>query len=408
MVGRELVPGKAATLDLREVSARRTLHDVRQKGHTYVELRQVGKHSIFFCTLCLTECYNERVLSDHLNGSLHARRYTAAKITLFGPNPWPFSDGVLFFTNLYEDDPLLSPFYSQKSLIASEHSSGDKDDLHSRFTNRSTLNLSYADTGCNLNRNGGDDSIGVDVDGQRSSSRASGLDISRNVLGKASNHNETDICLTIPGVLLKEEVSTLNVRLLGIGHIACRILETKEVHGKITRMWCAWLGQGVDDGSDKWKLSSNCEFAIVNFSYTYGLGRNWPSDDQDPPSSPGSVLESDDTGRQRKKRKKSCLHQEKTTEDLPVHCGSPAQDCPGLDDSAADAPVQLQTRLISSKTVRQELRKQKRLAAERACDICRQPMLPGKDVATLLNCKTGKLACSSRNTNGVSVSKGVN
>ncbi|XP_008806547.2 uncharacterized protein LOC103719200 [Phoenix dactylifera] len=400
MVGKELVPGKAATLDLREVSARRTLHDVRQKGHTYVELRQVGKHSIFFCTLCLTECYNERVLSDHLKGSLHARRYAGAKITLFAPNPWPFSDGVLFFTNLYADDPFLSVLFSQKSLIAGEHSSGDKNELNSRFADSSTVNLSSADTGCDLNRNAGDPSIGVDVDGQRSSSRGSGLDLARNGLEKTSNHNETDSCLTIPGVLLKEEVSNLNVRLLGIGHIACRILETNEVCGKVTRMWCAWLGQGEVDGSNKWKSSPNCEFAIVNFSYTYGLGRNWPSDDQDPPASPGSVLEIDDTGRQRKKRKKSCLNQEKTTEDPTIHCGSSVQDCPGMDDSAADAPEKLQTRLISSKTARQELRKQKRLASERACDICRQPMLPGKDVATLLNCKTGKLACSSRNTNG--------
>jgi hypothetical protein len=50
--------------------------------------------------------------------------------------------------------------------------------------------------------------------------------------------------------------------------------------------------------------------------------------------------------------------------------------------------------------VRRELRKQKRIAAEKVCDICGRPMLPGKDVATLLNCNTGNLACSSRNSSG--------
>ncbi|KAL8117762.1 hypothetical protein AgCh_015595 [Apium graveolens] len=42
-------------------------------------------------------------------------------------------------------------------------------------------------------------------------------------------------------------------------------------------------------------------------------------------------------------------------------------------------------KLISSKTVRKELRKHQRVAAERMCDICQHNVLPGKDVATLMN-----------------------
>ncbi|KAL8147421.1 hypothetical protein AgCh_004940 [Apium graveolens] len=57
-------------------------------------------------------------------------------------------------------------------------------------------------------------------------------------------------------------------------------------------------------------------------------------------------------------------------------------------------------KLISSKTVRKELRKHQRVAAERMCDICQHNVLPGKDVATLMNMKTGRLVCSSRNVNG--------
>ncbi|KAL8117776.1 hypothetical protein AgCh_015610 [Apium graveolens] len=42
-------------------------------------------------------------------------------------------------------------------------------------------------------------------------------------------------------------------------------------------------------------------------------------------------------------------------------------------------------KLISSKTVRKELRKHQRVAAERMCDICQHNVLPGKDVETLMN-----------------------
>ncbi|KAF9670810.1 hypothetical protein SADUNF_Sadunf13G0107400 [Salix dunnii] len=60
----------------------------------------------------------------------------------------------------------------------------------------------------------------------------------------------------------------------------------------------------------------------------------------------------------------------------------------------------MHTRFISSNTARREVRKQQRIAAEKMCDICQQKMLPEKDVATLWNRKTGKLAFSSRNVYG--------
>uniref|UniRef100_A0A803N9A7 Uncharacterized protein n=1 Tax=Chenopodium quinoa TaxID=63459 RepID=A0A803N9A7_CHEQI len=60
----------------------------------------------------------------------------------------------------------------------------------------------------------------------------------------------------------------------------------------------------------------------------------------------------------------------------------------------------LQARIISNKSLRRQLRKQRRTASEKMCDICQHKMLPGKDVATLLNLTTGRLACSSRNVHG--------
>ena len=39
--------------------------------------------------------------------------------------------------------------------------------------------------------------------------------------------------------------------------------------------------------------------------------------------------------------------------------------------------------------------------SERTCDICQQRLFQNKDVAALLNLKTGKLVCSTRNCSGV-------
>jgi hypothetical protein len=55
MVGKELVVQRNGPVDIREIAAKATLREVWQNGHTYVELRHVGKRAMFFCTICLTE-----------------------------------------------------------------------------------------------------------------------------------------------------------------------------------------------------------------------------------------------------------------------------------------------------------------------------------------------------------------
>nr|CAD1836274.1 unnamed protein product [Ananas comosus var. bracteatus] len=169
----------------------------------------------------------------------------------------------------------------------------------------------------------------------------------------------------------KEVVSNLRVRFLGIGNVAYKINENIEAKDKVTKIWCAWSGQEASDGSEEMKDSHQCDFAIVNFVYTYDLGR----------------------------KKKSFSDHENSSEHN-SSSNSPSENGSGPDGCSADSSSHLQIARLSSKSARKELRKQKRLCSERACDICGQPILPGKDVATLLNCKTGNLACSSRNTNG--------
>ncbi|KAJ8512269.1 hypothetical protein OPV22_002703 [Ensete ventricosum] len=408
MVGRELILRKEAAVNLREVAARTTLREIRQKGHMYVELRHVGKRIIFFCTLCLTPCYSDTVLFDHLRGNLHARRLAAAKATLFGATPWPFNDGVLFFDSSRETDVLFSSsdYQNDMSLVVS-NSSGNDDEVTSRFRVNSTsmhdaLSLgrnccAQKGSGHGSKLNGSPDAQrGLFVEGCRASSRSS-----CSVADMVTTCNWADNSLIIPGVLLKEEISGLAVQHLGVGQIAYRVQKNKESCGKIiTRIWCAWLGQEGSDLSDELNVSVNSQFAIVNFPYAYGLGRKGTTDNEDLSMPPGSFFEVDDTGHRTKRKMKSSSDQEDYSEGLNGSCESPSGVCPSLDSIVAHDPQQLQRRLVSSKVVRQELRKRKRLVAERTCDICGQPMLRGKDVATLLNCRTGNLACSSRNTNG--------
>ncbi|KAG8092149.1 hypothetical protein GUJ93_ZPchr0012g22087 [Zizania palustris] len=388
MVGKELVLRKNGPADIREIAAKATLREVRQNGHTYVELRRVGRRVIFFCTICLTECFSDTVLFDHLKGNLHARRYAEAKVTLFGPMPWPFNDGVLFFNNSREKDPLLLDSGSQNTrelALVPQHelSAANDTEVTSRLRNGSGSHYGTrgARHGANLRANG------------RKSSTSEG-----HVL---SNHGAADGPLVIPGVLLKDVVSDLPVHLLGYGNIAYRIWEASHGCQKISKIWCAWTGQDGSHGLDGCHTYEQSDFAIVNFSYTYELGRKWSSDEQDLPISAGSFFVIDDAGHRGKRRRKSFSDQEASSEESNGLSSSAHDKSQAIiTGSPTGASHNLQVGLLSSKSMRRELRKQKRLAAEKVCDICGRPMLPEKDVATLLNHKTGNLACSSRNSSG--------
>ncbi|XBJ16753.1 hypothetical protein VPH35_008314 [Triticum aestivum] len=385
MVGKDLVLQRNAPVDIREIAAKATLREVRQNGHTYVELRRVGKRVIFFCTICLTECFSDNVLFDHLKGNLHSRRYAEAKVTLFGPMPWPFNDGVLFFNNSRENDPLLldssSHNTSELALVPHPDFAGNGIEVTSRLRDGSSSHngAKGSFSGANGCLNGRSSAITED--------------------SALSNRNEADGPLVIPGVLIKDVVLNLPVHLLGYGNIAYKIAEASEGRKKISKIWCAWVGEEASLGSEASNIYEQSGFAIVNFSYAYELGRKWPSEDQDLPISAGSFFVIDEAGHRGKRRKKSFSDQEASSEESngQTHDSRSQAIVTG---SPTGSSCNLQLSPLSSKSMRRELRKQKRLAAEKVCDICGRSMLPGKDVATLLNCSTGNLACSSRNSSG--------
>lgn len=377
---RELGFPKTSAFSLREQLARTTLSNVRVQGHTYVELREDGKRFIFFCTLCLAPCYSDLVLFDHLKGNLHTERLSAAKVTLLGPNPWPFNDGVLFFDNSNE---------KEKQTTVSNDKLGRLLDYHNNDGNLAIVKYGE-DMKVNGNEHSGLDEVHFDCE---NGTQARGI--------------YSESCdKVIPGVFLKDEIVELRVRFIGLGQIAARMIQKDESSIEISRIWCEWLGKKDPEDEDIVEIPDH-NFAIVTFVYNYDLGRKGLFDDVKLllSSSPAEDSENGEgTGR---KRKKSFSDPEDVSESL-----SKQYDSCGEDSSASNSSTSrllldrygdqlLQARFISSKAARREMRRQQRIAAERMCDICQQKILPGKDVAALLNLKTENLACSSRNLNGV-------
>ncbi|KAJ0263142.1 hypothetical protein HA466_0035490 [Hirschfeldia incana] len=362
---RELALHKPA-VSLKEQLARTTLRNLRSQGHTYVELREDGKRFVFFCTLCLAPCYSDAVLLGHLNGSLHRERLSCAKITLLGEKPWPFNDGVLFF----------------------DCSKGGEEEERAQISGA------------------GEGGVGTfplldccDVDDER-------FAIVMYDENKAHDNNqpadEISHCgdnLLISGLLIKERTVDLEVKFVGFGRIAARLFETKGRPTWIDKLWCEWLGEECPSDEEKASVPEH-DFAIVTFSYFYNLGRLGLLDEPSrllTSTSAESGKGEEDNGR---KRKKSFSDPEDTSDSLCSQYDS-SEEVSSRALIAADYDDHLvNKRVIKNRKVRRELRKQQRINSERICEVCKQKMLPGKDAAAILNMKTGKLACGSRNLLG--------
>ncbi|GMG98581.1 hypothetical protein Nepgr_000421 [Nepenthes gracilis] len=374
MAGRDLACLKPSVSSLREQLARKTLRNVRLQGHTYVDLREDGKRYIFFCTLCLARCYSDAALFDHLRGNLHKERYATAKVTLIGPNPWPFNDGILFFHNSndpYKDEPASG--ISRMRLLGAQENIND-------------LAVVVHGNGSTTTGNGhGSKNIRFEGD--------CGSDDEN--MGRC----ESNYDMVIPGVISKEEVSDLKLRLMGYGRISVRFCES-EASADVKKIWCEWLKR--DDRVDNMLPIS--DFAIVTFVYDYDLGKQGLFEDIRSLLPP--VEYSDNVEGCLKRKRKSFSDPEDISESESNQCDSSGEDSQASSTATSRMLLDryddqlLHSRIIASKKLRRELRRQQSLASERMCDICQHKMLPGKDVATLVNMKTGKLACSSRNVHG--------
>ncbi|CAI9280080.1 unnamed protein product [Lactuca saligna] len=353
-------PKSQCCSSLREQLARTTLRNVRLKGHSYVELREDNKKPIFFCVLCLSPCHNDSVLHDHLRGNLHKKNYEAAKSTLLKENPWPFNDGMLFFhTPCNEKSPLLTSNPNLGSNLLLE--SNENNSLAIVTSNGSPSSL------------GGDDNMDVDENGYH---------------------------LIVPQVLHKDRLTDLEVRSIGLGKIGVRYYEKDGVRKCISRIWCEWLGDCHPNQDDtNTNTTPHHDFAILSFSFNYDMGRKNVLDEM--LFLPSSELNKENRG----KKRKSFSDPEDMSESLSNQCESSGEEYLTSVDSSSRKLVKyddnsLKLGIIPSRSVRKELRVHRRVASERVCDICQHKILLGKDVATLLNMKTGRLVCSSRNLNG--------
>ncbi|GFP78763.1 hypothetical protein PHJA_000019800 [Phtheirospermum japonicum] len=367
---RELAFPTNSIVNLKEQLVRTTLRNVRSQGHPYVDLREDGKKLIFYCTLCLAPCYGDSSLFDHLKGNLHSERRATAQATLMKSNPWPFSDGVFFFHP--------EPKEELKCLPTSESDRPKLLDVHRVDAEDLAIVTYNKDLGPNAMDNVDSDEISCD-----------------------SNHE-----LVIPAVLQKDEVSDLVVRHIGVGQIGARFYQKDGVCNGIRRIWCEWLGNKGLANKEDIDVVPEHEFAVVTFPYNYNLGRKGLLDCFRyllPSSSPHSEVE-DNSGSRCEKRK-SFSDPEDVSEVSTNQGDSSGEDSLSPNNSnskmmSANDDQLVLSRILSSKTMRKQLRHQQRVASERSCDICQQKMLPDKDVAALLNRRTGKLVCSSRNSTG--------
>ncbi|CAH9114035.1 unnamed protein product [Cuscuta epithymum] len=367
--GKELdLPKKSGACSLKEKAAQKTLDNVRQKGHTYVELRKDGKRFVFFCTLCLSPCYSDLILFDHLKGSLHAERLAAAKATLFKPNQWPFNDGVFFFTDLEQDKaPPVSN--SEKTNV---------------------VGIDWNDDGV--------DSLAI-VNYVENSVPDTSEDVKNCTISRTGDQHQ----IVIPGVLCRDEISELVVKHIGIGRIAARVCgKDRAASNEICRIWCEWLGNKDSCNEDDIMVPVH-DFAIIIFPYNYSLGRHGLLQELRSLPPPSCLFEPGETGIVKTKKRKSFSDPEDVIDSLSNQYDSSGEESQSSDSSlvlCGPNDQSLDSRVFSSKTLRKQLRRQLEVASVRMCNICQQKMLPGKDVATLLNMKTGRLLCSSRNKTG--------
>lgn len=360
---------RSGVISLKEQLARTALRNVRLKGHTYVELREDNKKVIFFCVLCLSPCYSDSVLHDHLRGHLHKQMYEAAKATLLKQNPFPFNDGMLFFHTSCEEDNRSNGICGRNLLQKRSINENSLAIVAVGEGNASEYEFSSDES---LDSVRGDESLDIDD-------------------------------LIIPDVLHKDKVSDLEVREVGVGKISVRYCEKDGVSKGIKKIWCEWLGKN-DSVNDDTVLYH--DFAVVSFSFDFDLGRKGLLDDLQDFLTSSSRLAIEGKKNAKGKKRKSLSDLEDVAESLSNQYESSGEgEESGSSSSRNILDVydenSLQLRLMPNKCTRKEIRTRQRLASERVCDICQHKMLPGKDVATLLNMKTGKIVCSSRNLNGV-------
>ncbi|XP_045800706.1 uncharacterized protein LOC123894695 [Trifolium pratense] len=362
-------PNVGACCNPREKGARIILRHIRAQGHPYIELRENGKKFIYFCVLCLARCYSDSVVFEHLNGKLHRKRLASARSTMMKPNPWPFSDGLIFFDALAENDKVQETATADQNRLLKLIESGDD--------NNSRAIVPF------------------------------GEEAQSNVEPIATDDTQADgSMLVIPCLKIASETVDVKVKKVGWGKISARFAEKYgSSNGKeIRRIWCEWLGK-ENSQQDDIEVQEH-DFAVVIFPYSYDLGRDKVLEDTKSLLPSGSMVELENERECGRKRKAPSSDIEDDCEFIrnqyiaSAEESSPLRNTPTTSTLDRSNSPPLHTKVVSNRATRKAIRRRERLAAEKVCNICQLNMIPGKDVATFFNLKTGRIACCSRNPTG--------
>jgi hypothetical protein len=285
------------------------------------------------------------------------------------PNPWPFNDGLIFFHASAENDEVQETTNANQNRLLERIESGN------------------------------DNSRAIVTFGEEAQSDVEPI---------AMDDTQADgSMLVIPCLKIASETVDVKVKKVGLGKISARFAEN---HGssnrkEIRRIWCEWLGK-ENSQQDVTEVQEH-DFAVVIFPYSYDLGRDKVLEDTKSLLPSGSMVELEngrESGRKRKAPSSDVEDDGEFIRNQYIACAeesSPLRNAPTTSTlDRSNSPV-LYTKVVSNRAMRKAIRRRERLAAEKVCNICQLNMIPGKDVATFMNLKTGRVACCSRNPTGV-------
>lgn len=167
---------------------------------------------------------------------------------------------------------------------------------------------------------------------------------------------------------------------------------------QVQQVWCQWFGRNGEMDDAYSGKPEELAHAVVVFPYSDAIGRqgDWK---------PGCFVKKSEAPYKDKLRF-SELRRKTATIGEPISLSS--QDLCGKEGLFSWEPTigeeegtgSLFLKDLSQKALRKALKRRRLNMLERLCFICHQQMFPGKDVAALLNSKTGQMMCSSRNERG--------
>eukprot|EP00250_Pteridium_aquilinum_P028621 c37497_g1_i1 orf=253-1653(-) len=167
---------------------------------------------------------------------------------------------------------------------------------------------------------------------------------------------------------------------------------------QVQQVWCQWYGRsGAVERCDPrtGKKPEELPHAVVVFPYSDAIGRqgDWK---------PSCFVKIGDAPVKEKPRFSEPRRR------IVKSCDSSSLSSQGKEDLFFWEPTigeeegkgYLVSKDLTQKALLKALKRRRMNMLERLCFICHQQMLPGKDVAALLNSKTGQMMCSSRNERG--------